>query len=287
MSTSLPALTTTERAKFLDILSLLSSDEVGIDKKRIALIPLREENKEKALPGEIIINGENGWIGTRDSNGNIITCVNAGMSDRITTNEDYLQHLSFTLANMMSGSGTDIINRWMHPYGNSFSSLASHIGVTTVRPIDLTAPLAETDGTLLVFPHLDRAHIRGKVGEYASRIRTNVKIELYTTSIERNLPFSWALFNTDNSKFHTTNYPFRRGSFIFPATAIDSYTISLPVNLPNTEYGIFICPQTTTNGSLGEFWIQKGTNNFTINFTGKLISNINFNYFLVYYGVTY
>ena len=317
MGTSLPPLTSDERQKFLDILELLSSGEVGIDKKRIALIPLRKTNQDKALIGEIILDPETGWLGTRNAAGQIISKFDSldiadivhqnqvdiqtlfgyynGHNIRLNSIESQMLEYNARLENIMfiiqnmggnTGGGQSEVRLWNHEFGKVFGGTSVPIinsATPYTRSLTLGTPLTNTEGTFIIFPQT-LVTDEGKVGEYGGRIESINNLLFFSSGNMDGLPFSWFITFTDNSKFHTTNYPFLRGTFTIPASAEGSMSVPLMRTLPDNKYVIVTTPAIYTEGKLGEHYVVKHNNRFEIHFTGDADFDIPFNYFLIYTG---
>lgn len=97
----------------------------------------------------------------------------------------------------------------------------------------------------------------------------NVKMHSMQLEIE-NITTILGQIDKDNvMKVYAKN--FITGSNVF--NGLDGLTVKLPEIVTNTDYTVILTPSISTNGSLGEFWIEdKTTESFRVGSSGSLVS---------------
>lgn len=368
MGSTLPVLTTDERQKFIDILTLMSSGEVGIDKKRIALIPLSKDNEHKALVGEIILDRTTGWIGVRNDEGQIIskfdsidriledfaafigdelnpiidsrinllfpTLIEAYLDNNlderlVTFLETYLPgYLNSYLNSHLAGRISTYLDTNLSPrlHDWCFENIGTYIGayldanlpsrilnflatynvgdneyffnwkdkifVGSCTPTieggygdyTLRSLLPSTNGTIISFPVLKEDQT-GKAGEFSTTIFSREIIRFYSTgAITTPISYSWMAFYTNNADFDETTSPYLRGEVKLSANTEELLDVTLPVTLSDNNYSLLITPKNPTEAKLGEIYITKRNDGFSILVTDTPDIDVTFNWVLIYTG---
>lgn len=195
---------------------------------------------------------------------------------------------------LLGSNANSISNKITFPITAGRNTLDLETGVKTVS---ISSASLDDDNYVALLQTIDDAG--GSVGQIVLGTKTATSFEVINTG-ESDIGFDWIVFTEGETYLASGNGD---GSYTYETTVEDEYGITVGtgtdiipgdsddvlgqvffgdgVTYDPSDYAVFITPRNEATGTLGETWIEKESDSFSVALTGKTYDGVTFDYLII------